>query len=93
MSKKENDFSRILFVFAKEFGWGWEYIRTIPFKIFKMYVDEYVEYTKENEAASKGKKYKRELKPLTASDKSRRRQIIEETKAGTYGNNGNKDRR
>jgi hypothetical protein len=77
MSRDES-FGKLLFIFAKEFGWGWDYIRTIPYKIFKLYVDELVEYSKEQEAASKGHKHKRKLKPLTDEEIAARKQRIQE---------------
>lgn len=75
---RDESFGKLLFIFAKEFGWGWDYIRKLPYKIFKLYVRELIEYSKEQEAASKGHKYKKEYKPLTDDEIAARKQRIKE---------------
>jgi hypothetical protein len=75
---RDESFGKLLFIFAKEFGWGWDYVRTIPYKIFKLYVNELIEYSKEQEAASKGQKHKREHRPLTDDEIAARKQLIKE---------------
>lgn len=73
-----SSFNHILFAFAKEFGWGYDYVRNMPYKLFRIYSNELIRHYKEQEAASKGKKSKQKSSPLTDEEKENRRKMIME---------------
>lgn len=69
----------MLFAFAKEFGWGYDYLMNMPFRLFRVYARELGEHYKAQEAASQGKKYKRMSSgKLSDAEKARRKAIIEQ---------------